>query len=163
MSWRRRWREMVLAGGAITTAACGGVTSSPGASDATVDAPEEFAGSGCCNAASDPCCEYLNCGGTLTTDCANELACQDAGGAWEAYPGSCLHDGGGDAIADAGADASGDEDAALSCPDSPPPIGGSCTANLSCSYCDGGALCDCNAGAWECGGSTSCLPGGGGG
>lgn len=62
---------------------------------------------------------------------------------------------------DGGQDAQGDVGG--SCPGAPPAVGSSCTAGLSCSYCDGGALCDCNAGQWECGGATSCLPGGGGG
>lgn len=87
---------MILAGGTLATAACtSGSSSTPG---------------GCCNANGDPCCEYKYCGGALTQECSQEMACEADGGTWD-YTGACTHDAGvPDAAPEAG-DASADGDA----------------------------------------------------
>ena len=54
MGWEHRFREMVLAGGALAATGCG--TSSDAASDDAGDNASYF----CCNGSSDPCC-YLSC------------------------------------------------------------------------------------------------------
>jgi hypothetical protein len=92
-------------------------------------------------------CFYPNqggCGGaTCTCHGSGSWSCFNGGGSCDAGPS----DGSGDS-----AFTDGD-----TCPASPPPIGGSCSGGLSCSYCDGGALCDCNLGQWECGGAIGCI------
>jgi|CZKU01.1.fsa_nt_gi hypothetical protein len=93
MSWETRWREMVLAGGSVVVAACSGgqvvtgnvpVDGSGGSSSGSSGGSGGASSSGstpnfCCNANGDPCCQYENCGGPLTTECSAELACKDAG------------------------------------------------------------------------------------
>ena len=63
MGWESRWRELVLAGGAVLVAGCN--TSSCG---------------GCCNANGDPCCQEKFCGAPMTPVCAQEIACEAEGG-----------------------------------------------------------------------------------
>jgi hypothetical protein len=164
----------------LAAVACGGseASSSPDAGDGGGSpegaAPAPDGGGVCCPIASDPCSACAGPWGgwaASASQCNNEGPCDgwigkgvDAHGCavittGQGAPGAvccgCVppNDGGPDAQGDAGG----------SCPGAPPAIGSSCTTGLSCSYCDGGALCDCNAGQWECGGATSCLPGGGGG
>src|SRR5438270_8269074 len=64
MTWRERLLEIVLLGGAASTAGC---TSSQGG--------------GCCNANSDPCCISTYCGAPMTDACR----CKLDGGVWS-YP-----------------------------------------------------------------------------
>ncbi|MBV9948144.1 MAG: hypothetical protein JOZ69_14915 [Myxococcales bacterium] len=47
----------------------------------------------CCNANSDPCCPYVACGAPMTPLCAEKLACEADGGAWDSV-GRPLPDGG---------------------------------------------------------------------
>lgn len=85
--------------------------------------------------------------------------CTCSGGTWQCFTGA----GSCDASAPDGSGEAGESDGAVTdgdtCPADPPPVGGSCRGGLSCSYCNGAALCDCNVGQWECGGSTSCMSG----
>ncbi len=79
----------------MAVTACGsGNSGSPESSDAASDVTLGFDSNFCCNASPDPCCQYLNCDGGLTTECSQELACQADGGVWNPYPGSCSHDAG---------------------------------------------------------------------
>jgi hypothetical protein len=106
MKWEQRLREMIVAGGAAAATACTGSTStSPSDASGTQDvrssdANEEmpFVGGGCCNANGDPCCEYLHCGGSLTPECSEEMACQAEGGTFVYLTNdagcSFAHDGG---------------------------------------------------------------------
>jgi hypothetical protein len=66
MNWQKRWREMILAGGAATVVACGSSRH-----------PDP-----CGNAGPDPCCEYKYNGGPLTPECTSEMACEAEGGTW---------------------------------------------------------------------------------
>ena len=68
MSWERRLREMILAGGTFVAAGCGKTQPQSGP-------PGEF----CCNANSDPCCEVNYCGAPMTPACA----CARDGGTWD--------------------------------------------------------------------------------
>jgi|CZKU01.1.fsa_nt_gi hypothetical protein len=71
MSWEGRWRELVLARGAVAVAACTSTRS----------------GVPCCNANGDPCCEYQYCGAPLTPACSQKMACEADGGTWDyGYP-----------------------------------------------------------------------------
>ena len=97
VSWDRRLREMLLAGGTIATAACGGAVhgsdfDASASGDATTgqDAGDELSNNGgfCCNADPDPCCEYELCDASLTPQCAQELQCQEAG-LWNSSTFSC--------------------------------------------------------------------------
>lgn len=98
MSWDRRLREMLLAGGAIASAACGGVHGSDfdaaASDDATTDSGQDAGdelpstGNPCCNADPDPCCAYELCEASLTTACAREIQCQEAG-LWDASSYAC--------------------------------------------------------------------------
>jgi hypothetical protein len=101
MSWERRLREMVLAGGALAATAC---------ADNAMNNGVNF----CCNANADPCCRYLNCGGPMTTECSQEIACQESG-AWDPISKRCSlsQDAGqSDAVSDAApSDAGADGDA----------------------------------------------------
>ena len=125
MHWEKRLREMLLAGGALAAAACSSTTSSSGAtgsdagnpgSDASSDAVANDVtlgggdASGCCNAAPDPCCEYLYCEASITPTCSAEMACEAEGGIWSYSGCSTSQDAGpGDAAsADADASAAGD-------------------------------------------------------
>jgi hypothetical protein len=114
---------MLLAGGALATSACGNLTTP--ALDTNGDATADAAGGDattddanadvtlgfdapgfCCNAAPDPCCEYLYCDAAITPQCSQEMACEAEGGTWDPYPGSCSYEAG---AADAGSsDAAGD-------------------------------------------------------
>jgi hypothetical protein len=90
MGWEQRLREMILAGGALAaTVGCSSSGQVAASNDASVSGSSSGSGSGgsgsgggssggCCNAASDPCCEFLNCGAPLTPQCS----CQLDGGAW---------------------------------------------------------------------------------
>jgi hypothetical protein len=104
MNWEQRFREMVLAGGALAAASCGSDgrgghdgprdTASGDASSEVGSGPdaEVIDGSSCCNADPDPCC-YLRCGGdaapTPSSACGQELACQADGGTWSLFYSSC--------------------------------------------------------------------------
>jgi hypothetical protein len=96
MSWEARWRDMILAGGAVLAAACSS-TSQPGSPGPNF----------CCNANGDPCCQYLNCGGSLTPACSEKMACEADGGTWNYGTDGCgvVVEAGPDAIADSPADA----------------------------------------------------------
>jgi hypothetical protein len=132
MGWERRWKEILLAGGALSAAACGETTTSTGTQ---ADAAEEDDGMTlpfipCCNVNPDPCCplgcqdanspDYLSCEVRRNT-------CESAGGSYNylmvcTFPADAgLVDGPADAgvetsvvdgASDAGpADAAGDGDA----------------------------------------------------
>ena len=101
---------MLLAGGALATSACGNLTTpaldtssdataddaaaDAAGGDASADATFGFDAPGCCNAAPDPCCEYLYCDAAITPQCTQEMACEAEGGTWDPYPGSCSRDAG---------------------------------------------------------------------
>jgi hypothetical protein len=119
MTWQQRLREMVLAGGALTAAACStsssGSTFDSGVVDARSgpgnDAADDVAMINfCCNANPDPCCAYLHCDASLTMACSQEMACETEGGTWDGNSEECSfgHDGGSsDAVAgDSATDAS---------------------------------------------------------
>jgi len=161
----------------VAAAACGssgGTSPTDGGAALEGSTPAPDGGGVCCPIASDPCSA---CGGPSGGWAQTASQCSSTNGPCDGWIGKWT-DAHGCAVIATGQNVPGaaccgcppandggssDGDAASTCPGAPPPIGGSCTAGLSCSYCDGGALCDCNAGQWECGGSTSCLPGGGGG
>jgi hypothetical protein len=97
MTWDRRLRELVLAGGALATAACGGsvahsVFDDAGSIDGTTgqDASDELSSGGgaCCNANPDPCCPSQYCGSSPTEQCFQEMECQEAG-RWNAMTYTC--------------------------------------------------------------------------
>jgi hypothetical protein len=70
MDWERRFREMIVAGGALAVAGC-----SNGGTRASDDGGIQDIG-GCCNAVSDPCCAVDYCGAPMTPECA----CEKQGG-----------------------------------------------------------------------------------
>ena len=126
MSWEKRLKEMLLAGGALATAGCSSSAASSSRdaaaaepSDATADtAVEAPTGVGfCCNADPDPCYGFLACDAALTTECAQEMSCMAEGGTWNYNlnnsTGDCSFAGApGDAAASAeGGDAGADVDA----------------------------------------------------
>jgi hypothetical protein len=97
---------MIVAGGSVVVAACGG--SQVTAGDASDDGMTVGSSGGpnfCCNANSDPCCQYQYCGGDLTSACAAKMECIAEGGTWgDLYQGiGCMFavDAGTDAPADA--------------------------------------------------------------
>jgi len=94
VSWEQRLRDIVLAGGGLTAAAC--TQASAPDTDASSVGPPAF----CCNANSDPCCPFLHCGQPITPACA----CQSDGGTWSVTDGTCLQseDGSLDGLVDAG-------------------------------------------------------------
>jgi hypothetical protein len=69
----------------------------------------------CCNANPDPCCVYLHCGGSLTAECSQELACQADGGTWNPYfvtqPDGAMLTPGCEPSPEAGAHDAGSDDA----------------------------------------------------
>ncbi len=160
-----------FAAGALAMTACGsssGGASSPDASgDVVSDVVNNDSPPPCPEtvpSASDPCtnggqqgggCDYSNpsgCG-VITCSCLG-------GGPWRCFTGGGSCDAGGtDGPASDGPISDGPISDGDTCPADPPPVGGSCSGGLSCSYCDGGALCDCNQGQWECGGAISCMSG----
>jgi hypothetical protein len=114
-SWELRLRAIALAGGAMTTAGCGGnVAVAP--IDASSDAPgapgpdaqsvhNEASNPSpfCCNASPDPCCPYVNCGQPMSPACA----CQSDGGSFEYTQGGGVCSFADAASADAAADGDG--------------------------------------------------------
>jgi hypothetical protein len=94
VGWEGRWRELVLAGGAVFVTACN--TSSCGQ---------------CCNANSDPCCQEKFCGKPMTESCKQEVACEAEGGVFDwnnayvdgAWVTACL------SLSEAGLAGSGDD------------------------------------------------------
>jgi hypothetical protein len=99
VSWEQRLREMVLAGGALATVACGGATErsafdagSSQPTDATTDqvSNDDVASSSnpCCNADPDPCCAYQYCEASLSPQCVQEMECQEAG-RWNSNTYTC--------------------------------------------------------------------------
>lgn len=127
MAWEQRLKEMLLAGGALATAACSSASSGTGAtgsdagnpgSDASTDAGSSdvtvggFDGSGCCNAAPDPCCEYLYCDASISPTCSQEMTCEAEGGMWSYSGCSLTQDAGtGDASEDGAIDGGTEGDA----------------------------------------------------
>jgi len=124
MTWEQRLREMVLAGGAVATAACGSASTNSSfprsdageATDATTgDAISDGFVVQCCNANPDPCCT-CEADASPTAQCAQELACKEAG-TWDARAYTCEpsadagDSGGGDAPVDAPGDAGTEGDA----------------------------------------------------
>lgn len=82
MGWELRWREMILAGGALAATACTGST----AAKADTDADAAFSGSAsCCNGGGDPCC-YLTCTDGPIPRSYN--ACEESWGLCESMNGS---------------------------------------------------------------------------
>jgi hypothetical protein len=117
VNWEQRLRDMILAGAALTAAACSdSVQSGTNASDAMLsdgagDARVPFF---CCNANGDPCCPFVYCGQPMTPACA----CKSDGGTWNYSSGACSFSqdtGPGDAVAadatDGANDATDDKDA----------------------------------------------------
>jgi hypothetical protein len=79
MRWELRWREMILAGGALAATACTGST-------ADTDAGAAFNGyTPCCNGGGDPCC-YLTCTDGPIPSSYN--ACEESWGLCESMNGS---------------------------------------------------------------------------
>ena len=78
MSWERRLLEMVLAGGAVAAAACGGNET---AAQNTTEPDASVASPFCCNGASDPC-SYRSGDpdASITPACERENDCLNAGG-----------------------------------------------------------------------------------
>jgi hypothetical protein len=78
MTWERRLRDMILAGGALTAIACGSSSSSPNSDSPVIP---------CCNGGGDPCCS-LSCLGAADPDGARYHACEQSLAACEAMDGS---------------------------------------------------------------------------
>jgi hypothetical protein len=117
MTWETRFRELILAGGAVVAAGCNVMLNDltdagDGGTVGTTDAADDaHASPFCCNANSDPCCTYLHCGAPLLPVCA----CALDGGTWTSdasdpcvYPGDAGA-GGSDAGAEAADGPSGDD------------------------------------------------------
>jgi hypothetical protein len=159
MSWRQRFREMVLAGGAgvLSVVGCGDSNPSPNT---------------CCNANPDPCCPSQYCGGTVTAQCTQKTTCESDGGTWDYSRQQCsrLEDSATDAVPydfDAGADAeqtSRLEDSATDVSVGPPDVRPvCCNANpdpccpyLHCgealtSQCTEKMACEADGGTWDFG------------
>lgn len=84
VDWNRRLLEMLLAGGTLTLAACGGTVVGAGGDASSGDdatGNPSSSGGGCCNANGDPCCTYEYCEASITPQCACELE----GGTWNPY------------------------------------------------------------------------------
>jgi hypothetical protein len=132
VSWERRWRDMVVAGGATLAVGVG-----CGGSEATRQ-PDPF----CCNANGDPCCPHLYCGEPMTTECSDKLACEAEGGTYS-YLSTCSFP------SDAGpaADAAPEGDAPSEVIVPPQPGIFCCNANGDpcCQYlhCGGALTADC--------------------
>jgi hypothetical protein len=76
VSWERRLRDMILAGGALTAVACGSSSST------RTSVPEH-----CCNAGGDPCCS-LQCLGAADPNGEMYRACEQSLAECEARDGS---------------------------------------------------------------------------
>jgi hypothetical protein len=89
MGWEQRFREMLLAGGALAATACGAstATQADAASSETPDAAssggdgqsgdDAYTGTSfpCCNADPDPCCPMV-CSGDVGPDAASYVDCE---------------------------------------------------------------------------------------
>jgi hypothetical protein len=64
MSWERRLRDLILAGGALSAIACGAL--------------EKSSGDTCCNANGDPCCPIAYCSGGVGPNGSRYLACEQS-------------------------------------------------------------------------------------
>ena len=136
MNWEVRLAQMILAGGALATAAC----SSSGSGGVSF----------CCNASSDPCC---TCDGVAENPpaCQQKLACEAEGGSFDTFNVECSFP------AEAGGGFVPDEDASDAPPDVTPftSPGMCCNANpdpcCQIGYCDGNmtayAICEACADA----------------
>jgi hypothetical protein len=83
MNWERRWRELVIAGGALAATACGSNSASDGQADASGGDDADFPIT-CCNAISDPCCYLICTGDPRYASCEQaETACSSKGGIYE--------------------------------------------------------------------------------
>jgi hypothetical protein len=145
VSWERRLRDMVLAGGALAAAAC---------SDSSQSQNTPTGPTFCCNANPDPCCPYLHCGEPLNAACA----CKLDGGVLSSNSGECSF------VADAGptdaaidavdAGAGADADANVFCCNANPDP---CCPSM---YCNAppNAACDCKmaGGTWTYGSDGGC-------
>jgi hypothetical protein len=80
MTWERRLREMVLAGGALAATACSDNAAT------SVDAADVFAE--CCNANSDPCCPMAYCTPGGGPDASSYVLCEQGRTTCEAQGGS---------------------------------------------------------------------------
>lgn len=99
MTWQRRARDLLLAGGALALGACTTGGSSGGSPDVR-----------CGSSNPDPCiCGRPDADVHEAALCDQEKACQAAGGSWT-YGGGCVTEGGApmDASSDAPGDAPGD-------------------------------------------------------
>jgi hypothetical protein len=97
MTWEHRWREMIVAGGALAATACADVEGNP------TDAGMYF--EGCCNANPDGCCGLLYCerpDALAYASCEQQqTACQAEGGTY-GFPGcSFMESGPSDAASEA--------------------------------------------------------------
>ncbi len=82
MNWEQRWREMLLAGGAVAVAGCGDHASKGAAGDADTD------GSGyvcCTNGGADPCIGSVDFSACQQA----ETACESDGGSFNVAAESC--------------------------------------------------------------------------
>ncbi|HEX8793716.1 MAG TPA: hypothetical protein VF765_22390 [Polyangiaceae bacterium] len=157
--------------GALAVTACGSNSGGPSSSpDAATDVVQNDSPPACPETQPSPSsactlggmgigCSYPASGGCGVNTCR----CTGSG-PWQCYTGAGSCDAAApDGSGEGGAGEAGLNDGPVSdgdtCPADPPPPGGSCSGGLSCSYCNGAALCDCNLGQWECGGSTSCMSG----
>jgi hypothetical protein len=76
MTWERRLRDMILAGGALSAVACGSSSS---------DSNSYFE---CCNATRDPCCSLGYCPGGVGPHDPRYLACEQGWTECEAMQGA---------------------------------------------------------------------------
>ncbi len=113
MNWEERLREMILAGGALAAAGCGGPTAAQADASANTRPNERFtsgddgssndapftggpnnnAAGGCCNGDPDPCC-FLGCSPATEAsqkDCEeSEAQCEAMNGLYELQPNGSL-------------------------------------------------------------------------
>jgi hypothetical protein len=139
LSWKLRVRDLLLAGGTLTTATV--VACTQGADSA----------SGCCNANPDPCCPVRACGAPVTEACQ----CQQGGGTWNynAGPGGvCEH-----------SQDAGPADVSQCCNANPDPC---CPSQYCGKPISSACSCQVNGGTWDYGaadgGGACVLPADGG-
>ena len=115
MTWQRRLRDLLLAGGTLAMVACSSENGDGSASNGGAGGTGGSGGTSgrggvpCCNANYDPCCRFEYCGEPMSPACA----CKLDGGAYDPTfdtcgPGDAGTDGGGDASVDA-SDAAADQ------------------------------------------------------
>jgi hypothetical protein len=146
MNWKRRLREMMLAGGAVGL--CVGYDEGCDSSGSVQPTSSPEQPDPCCNANNDPCCPVEECGYPMNPECQVEKDCQAAGGV-EYWPfAKCVYEGG-----DGDATTLGFEDAR-----SPPFFCCNGNSDPCCPFlsCDAGITQECqeelaciDAGRWD--------------